>query len=291
MGPTANMDRKLSIVLVSFNAKLLVLRCIKSITTYAAGCNLHISDNDSRDGSKEAIRQLCHYNPLITLHSNNKNLGFSTANNVPLTSIDSELILFLNPDTKLEKNTIPQLISFMDSHPDVGMCGPVILNEDGTEQRGCRRSEPTPLAALKTLIGKRENGINQVGTTLPEEAIEVDAISGAFMMVRKEALDEVGPMDEGYFLHCEDLDWCKRFWLKGWKVMFVPDVSITHFKGGSSRKRPIRVEWHKHKGMVRYYNKFYQDKYPKPFMYLVYSAVWTRFVLMTPIWWLKGLRA
>ena len=95
-------------------------------------------------------------------------------------------------------------------------------------------------------------------------------------------------MDEGYFLHCEDLDWCKRFRLAGWRILFVPDVTISHLKGGSSRRRPVRVEWHKHRGMVRYYHKFFRDEHPAWLLGMVDVAVWARFLARAPLMWLKG---
>lgn len=290
---TCNVSKadSLTAVSVNFNTGERIAKCIESVIDLPETARVIVSDNNSQSGDKKRLQQLASHHDKLLVLFNNANYGFSKGNNLALKYCNTPYIAFINPDSQVTQAAISTALDFMDSTPDVGMCGPLILNEDGSEQRGCRRDEPTPWKALKTLIGKREQGINQVGEPLPDHPVEVDAISGAFMLVRKEALDDVGPMDEGYFLHCEDLDWCKRFWQKGWKVIFVPDVTITHFKGGSSRKRPIRVEWHKHKGMVRYYHKFYRDKYPKPFMYLVYTAVWARFFLMTPIWWLKGLRA
>ena len=274
-------------IIVNFNAGDLLGRCVSAALSCPRVMSIIISDNGSNDDSLNSMDS----DPRLQILGNGENLGFAAANNRALELLDADYILFLNPDAKVDNCVLVTMIEFMNEHSDVGMCGPLILNEDGTEQRGCRRDEPTPLSALKTLIGKREKGINKVGTTLPSHPIEVDAISGAFMFVRREALDDVGPMDEGYFLHCEDLDWCKRFRDKGWKVMFLPDVTVTHFKGGSSRGRPVRVEWHKHKGMARYYRKFYRDQYPRPLMWLVYTAIWGRFLLLAPILtvkrWLK----
>jgi hypothetical protein len=105
----------------------------------------------------------------------------------------------------------------------------------------------------------------------------VEAISGAFMFVRREALEQVGPLDEGYFLHCEDLDWCMRFQQAGWQVLFVPDVEVTHYKGHSSKHQPIKILWHMHRGMVRFYRKFFRARYPLPLMWLVVAGVWVRF--------------
>ncbi len=119
------------------------------------------------------------------------------------------------------------------------------------------------------------------GLPLPDAPIPIEAISGAFMMVRREVIETVGRMDEGYFMHCEDLDWCMRFRAAGWKVLFVPHVRVLHWKGLSSAATPIKVEYHKHRGMVRFYNKFFRHQYPAPLMVLVAIAVWTRFVLKT----------
>jgi hypothetical protein len=112
---------------------------------------------------------------------------------------------------------------------------------------------------------------------LPDWPIEVEAISGACMLVKREAVNDVGLWDEGYFLHCEDLDWCLRFRQHGWKIMFVPDAKVVHQKGACSRSRPIFVEWHKHKGMMRFYRKFFRDQYPGVLMWLVAAGVWSRF--------------
>ncbi|MDQ6962506.1 MAG: glycosyltransferase family 2 protein, partial [Mariprofundaceae bacterium] len=126
---------------------------------------------------------------------------------------------------------------------------------------------------------------------LPEKAIDIEAISGAFMLVKREALEDVGAMDEGYFLHCEDLDWCMRFRQKNWNILFVPDIEITHAKGVCSEGRPIRVEWHKHKGMVRFYRKFFRHQYPMVFMWLVVTAVWARFSIIATLETIKRLKS
>jgi GT2 family glycosyltransferase len=177
----------------------------------------------------------------------------------------------------------------IQEHPDAGMAGCLVLNPDGTEQAGCRRDTPTPAKAFVRAFGlglvARRLGLEgepardfvRVGDPLPPEPVEVDAISGAFMFVRREALETVGPLDEGYFLHCEDLDWCERFRRAGFKVLFVPDVTAVHDKGTTSRGRPVRVLWHMHRGMVRYYRKFLRDRYPRPLFWLVVAGVWLRF--------------
>ena len=276
---------RLHTIIVSFNAKELVLRCIDALLDCDQDIHLHISDNGSTDGTLEAIHNKYTSHTNITLYENNKNLGFAKACNVPLSNVTGDYVLFLNPDAKVSKTSLSEMLAFMEGNLDVGMAGPLIVNEDGTEQRGCRRREPTPGRALATFspFKTTSTSVNMLRERLPDSPIQVDAISGAFMFVRWQALEEVGLMDEGYFLHCEDLDWCKRFQLKGWKVMFVPGVKVFHFKGGSSRSRPVRVEWHKHKGMVRYYRKFYKNQYSGSVLWLVYGAVWARFFLLIPL--------
>jgi GT2 family glycosyltransferase len=118
----------------------------------------------------------------------------------------------------------------------------------------------------------------------------MEAISGAFMFVRRKALEQVGPMDDGYFLHCEDLDWCMRFRKDGWKILFVPQVAIIHKKGVCCRDRQIQAEWHKHKGMIRFYRKFFKHQYPLAIMYMVIASVWTRFALLTMLLSLQRLK-
>jgi hypothetical protein len=100
------------------------------------------------------------------------------------------------------------------------------------------------------------------------------------MLVKREAMEDVGPWDEGYFLHCEDLDWCMRFRKKGWKILFAPDAKVIHHGGACSRSRPLFVEWHKHRGMIRFYRKFFRHQYPRSMWMLVAFGVWFRFVLV-----------
>lgn len=116
---------------------------------------------------------------------------------------------------------------------------------------------------------------------LPLVPTPVEAISGACMLVKREAMEDVGLWDEGYFLHCEDLDWCMRFRLKNWRVVFVPDAKVIHVWGACSRSRPFFVEWHKHQGMLRFYRKFQKNDYPGALWWLVVLGVWLRFGLVS----------
>ncbi|MGH9579201.1 MAG: glycosyltransferase family 2 protein, partial [Terriglobales bacterium] len=172
---------------------------------------------------------------------------------------------------------------------DAGMASCLVVNPDGSEQVGCRRMVPTPWRSMVRVLHlhqviknhPRIQPFSLTGLPLPRAPEPVEAISGAFMFLRREAFESVGLMDEGYFLHCEDLDWCMRFRQAGWKILFVPHVRIVHWKGLSSKAHPVVVEYHKHRGMVRFYNKFFRHQYPRALMVPVVSAVWLRFVAKT----------
>jgi GT2 family glycosyltransferase len=152
---------------------------------------------------------------------------------------------------------------------------------------------PTPWRSLvrvlhldKVFAGhSRFKGLSLNTTPLPENPVEVEAISGAFMLVTRKALQDVGPLDDQYFMHCEDLDWCMRFRKKGWQILFVPQAEAVHHQGHCSASRPIAVELYKHKGMLRFYNKFFRHQYPGVLMWLVTGSVWIRFGLVAVYHW------
>ncbi|MFP5440922.1 MAG: glycosyltransferase, partial [Gammaproteobacteria bacterium] len=217
-----------------------------------------------------------------------KNLGFSGGCNVGIAASAAQHLLFLNPDCVLGPGALERLLEVLQSGPAIGMVGGLLLESDGAEQAGGRRAVPTPWRAFVRAFGLYRLGarwpvfsdVNLHEQPLPAQPVEVEAISGALMLVRRSAVDDTGPWDEGYFLHCEDLDWCMRFRQHGWKILFVPDAPVVHEKGVCSRSRPLFVEWHKHRGMARFYRKFFRDRYPLPLMWLVYAGVWLRFALV-----------
>lgn len=259
-----------------------VERALKSITPV----EVFVADNGSKDDSIPLLRKTLGATSNLHISENHANLGFAGGNNHILSKAKGDYLLFLNPDCLIEPDTLSQMIDIMETHPDAGMAGCLIRNLDGSEQPGCRRYIPTPWRSMMRVLNLSQifpknasfQDFNLTGTPLPDGPVEIEAISGAFMLVRRSALEKVGPMDPNYFLHCEDLDWCMRFKQAGYQVLFVPNVVVTHVKGGCSSHRPIFVEWHKHKGMIRFYRKFFQQKYSSALMYLVFIAVWIRFL-------------
>jgi hypothetical protein len=250
---------------------------------------LIISDNGSNDDSLPALRALAANDGRVRLIENKKNLGFARASNVALNEATAEHFLLLNPDCVVQPQTLERLLEVLATDSHAGMAGCLLRNGDGSEQAGCRRSIPTPWRTFVRVLHLNKLFPNHPRfrtfllneTALPDRPMEVEAISGALMAVRRSAVRKVGLLDEGYFLHCDDLDWCMRFRQAGWKILFVPDVEAMHYKGACSQDCGMRVLWHKHKGMVRFYRKFFRKQYPLPLMALVIVAVWARFALLS----------
>jgi GT2 family glycosyltransferase len=281
------VDRPVSVVVVNFNAGDDLLHTVSSVLASSVAVEVLVVDNASTDGSRERLGERFAGEPRVSLIRNEENLGFAEASNAGIAVARGSHILLLNPDCSVEPRTLETVRRALDEHAGAGMAGCLIRNPDGSEQAGCRRLLPTPGRAFVRAfglarLGKRAQDSDFVlaGRPLPEGPVEVEAISGAFMMVRRETLARVGLLDEGYFLHCEDLDWCQRFRLAGLKILFVPGAFAIHVKGRSGRDRPVRVLWHMHRGMVRFYRKFFRDRYPLPFLWLVFLGVWLRFAVL-----------
>jgi GT2 family glycosyltransferase/nucleoside-diphosphate-sugar epimerase len=276
-----------SVIIVNFNGGPLLVSCVRSIFASTVPVEVIVSDNQSSDSSINDLRRCFAGVRNLTIIENPGNFGFAKANNIALPYAKGDHILFLNPDCIIEPDTIEKMLAGIKERPNVGMAGCLILNPDGTEQAGCRRSIPTPwrtflrmtrLSYLGRYSPHFESYI-QTGLPIPEHPIPVEAISGAFMLVRRQALEQVGPMDEGYFMHCEDLDWCMRFHQAGMTILFIPEIAIMHVGGVCSASRPISVEYYKHVGMVRFYRKFFRYQYPALLMWLVMLAIGVRFTL------------
>lgn len=277
----------ISVIIVNFNAGPLLVECVRSVLSSTLPVEVVVADNGSQDGSIAGLRQAFTGESRLKIVENAANLGFAKANNRAIPFTRGDFLLFLNPDCIIQPDTLERMLEVMAAQPKAGMTGCLIRNPDGSEQAGCRRSVPTPwrtfirLTKLSVLAkyDPRFESYVQTGLPMPEQPVEVEAISGAFMLVRRSAMDAVGVMDEGYFMHCEDLDWCMRFHRSGWDILFVPGVEILHVGGVCSSSRPISVEYYKHKGMIRFYQKFFRHQYPALLMWLVLFAVGVRFLL------------
>jgi GT2 family glycosyltransferase len=254
---------ELEVVVVSHGAEALLRRCLRSLAEHpisSGEMRVTVVDSGSPDETPEMVAREF---PTVRLLRRG-NIGFSAANNLALRESEAAAMLLLNPDTEVYAGTLDAALARLRSEPRIGMVGVKLVTESGELDHACKRSFPTPLSALAhfTGIGRGEDAGGALGqyraTHLDDdEAGEVDAVNGAFMLCRAEAIREVGLLDEGYWLYMEDLDWCHRFWDAGWKVFYEPAGVALHVKGGSSAsRRAPRQEIAFHRGMGRFYRRF-----------------------------------
>jgi len=271
------------IVIVNYNAGALLADGVRALLADdAADLRVTVVDNASTDTSLSALPA----DPRLAVIRNPANLGFAAACNIGAAAGRAETLLFLNPDCRMEPPALASLQAALCSGEAIGMVGGLLLNPDGTEQPGGRRDIPTPENLMGRFLGGRRGGADdysRTGDPLPAGPIDIPVISGALMMVKRAAFDAVGGWDEGYFLHVEDIDLCVRFGRAGYRILFVPGARVMHVKGASSRGRPVFVEWHKHRGMLRFFRKFMAADRAPPTMALVTIAVWLRFSALATV--------
>lgn len=286
----------LSIIIPSYNTKEFLRSCIKSILEEKS-INLKLEiivvDNASIDGSSEMIEKEF---PNIILIKNKTNLGFSKANNLAIKKAKGRYILFLNSDTVLGKNVLKNMVDFMDENKTVGAatCKVKLLNNQLDD--ACHRGFPTPWNSFcyfsglsKIFIAKRLLDGYNLGWMNLNKTHEIDACAGAFMIVRREVGEQVNWWDEDYFWYGEDLDFCYRLKKKGWKIFFVPTVSILHYKGVSGGIKNISknlttadpntkklANKARFEAMRIFYRKHYQKSYPKIITWLVDKGIFAK---------------
>src|SRR3954451_16026567 len=250
------------VVIVSHGAEGLLRRCLRSLEHHPPQTPMRVTvvDSGSADGTPDMVAREF---PSVRLIRRG-NIGFSAANNIVLAEPGEGPVLLLNPDTEVRAGALDAALARLEAEARLGMVGCKLVTPSGELDHACKRSFPTPLGALAHFsgLGRRSEGsrLSQYRATHlgDDEPGEVDAVNGAFMLVRREALRAVGPLDEGYWLYMEDLDWCYRFWQAGWPVFYEPAGVVLHHKGASSgSRRALRQEIAFHRGMGRFYRKFY----------------------------------
>jgi len=252
----------LETIVVSHGAEGLLRRCLRSLEEHppAGGMSIVVVDSGSPDGTPDMVEREFPGVRLVRA----ANIGFSAANNLALRESEADAVLLLNPDTEVYAGTLDAALARLRSEERIGMVGVKLVTESGELDHACKRSFPTPLAALAhfTGVGRGADASGRLSqyraTDLgDDEPGEVDAVNGAFMLCKAEAVRDVGLLDEGYWLYMEDLDWCHRFWDAGWKVFYEPAGTALHVKGGSSgKRRAFRQEVAFHRGMARFYRRF-----------------------------------
>lgn len=278
--------RRLQVIIVNYNSTNALIDCLESI--YKKACESDIGvwiwDNNSEDNPGRISECF----PKVSLFKSDKNIGFAAAVNKVTLQSKSSFVMLLNPDTLLKDMFFPELLSFLDAHPDVGVLGPKIINPDESLQESARLF-PTFLtgafgrtACLTRLFPhNRFSKMNLLSGGIGNggKPIRVDWVSGACMVVRRKAIDEVGLMDERFFMFWEDADWCRRMLENGWKVVYYPGVSVYHSVGQSSRTRPIRSILEFHKSAYRLYAK-YARGYKKLLKPCVFGFLALRFYML-----------
>jgi hypothetical protein len=269
----------LAIVIVNYNTRDDLSNCLHSIARSegAFSYQVVVVDNCSTDGSVEMVRA---EHPWVEhLIASERNGGYAYANNLGLRVLglgaESAAIslpryaLLLNPDTVLPPGALEQMIDYMDAHEDVGVAGPKLVRQDGSLDRACRRSFPSPTVSFYRMVGlsklfPKSPRFGRYNMTFLDENVEadVDAVVGAFMLMRSETLQQAGLLDETFFMYGEDLDLCFRIKERGWRIVYHPQVEVLHLKGASSRKASRRAISAFYDAMRIFHNKHYRSQTP-----------------------------
>jgi GT2 family glycosyltransferase len=281
----------ISTIIVNYNAGEMLAQCVKALLGSTEPTRVTIVDNASSDRSAENLNNLYGNHQGVEFLFNNDNIGFGPAVNAVARRLESEWILILNPDCLLEPEALGQLKAALEADPHAGLAGPAVFDGKGQMQRATRRRFPDPWKTLMTTTG-----IWRLGKWFPVfhgveiekghsvQNIEIcDAVSGACMLVRRSAFEAVGFLDEGYAMHCEDLDLMYRLKEQGWHCLYVPQAGSIHQQGLSSRSRPTWVHFQKHRGMARFFRKFQAKTMAFPIRILVYAGIWLRFIVLWPL--------
>ncbi|KRE75424.1 glycosyltransferase family 2 protein [Paenibacillus sp. Soil750] len=275
----------LSIIIVNYKTKDLTLACIGSVfsSTTSYSYEIILIDNASNDGTIHSVNELF---PQVVTVTNAENVGFSKANNQGIRIAKGRYVLLLNSDTIVQEDTFQTMLLFMDENPIVGASGCKIVLPDGSLDKACKRGFPTPSASFYYAFGfaklfPKIHRFNQyqLGYLDPDQQYPIDSLVGAFMLVRRETIAQVGMLDEEFFMYGEDIDWCYRIKEAGWVNYYYPRTQIVHHKGASSRRKPYKIIYEFHRAMILFHNKHYRKKYSWLTNAMVYIGVGVKFIL------------
>jgi GT2 family glycosyltransferase len=280
-----------SVVIVVANSGPLVGQCVARALASSAPVEVMLVDNASVDGEAEAAMARHRDDPRLRVLRNPFNRGFGPACNQGAAQASGDALLFLNPDCLIEIDTVAQLRDLAGRHPRAGIIGVHVLQADGQPERAIRRRDPSLRRALMSLSGLARfetRWPSFAGVELPpapslRNPEPVEAVSGACLFLPRAAFDAIDGFDEGYFLHCEDLDLCRRTRDGGRDVLFAPSIPARHEQGSSSHRRPLFVARHKHRGMWRYFRKFDPAARNPLLSALVWCGIWAHYALLLPV--------
>jgi len=252
----------LSIIIVSYNGREHLRKCLQSLAAHGPGVGheVIVVDNASQDGSREMVAAEFPQARLLPLP---KNVGFAAGANRGIGEASGEAIVLLNPDSELKEDVFDPMLAYLRGHPDIGILAPKLRDEDGSLQLSCRRFPTFSVALfnryslLTRLLPRNRFSARYLLTDWDHSAIAaVDWVSGACLMARRSLFEEIGPLDEGYFMYIEDVDLCQRVHRAGYKVVYFPEAAITHHIGRSSHTLPSRSIIERHRSMWHYYKKY-----------------------------------
>lgn len=276
----------LGIVIVNYNTCELLRRCLETVfASVGVMFRVCVVDNASPDESAVMVAREF---PQVMLIANTENVGYPAANNQGLRALGfggdgataPRYALLLNPDTELPSDALQQVVALMEARPELGALGPKLVRPDGSLDLACRRSFPSPEVSFYRMVGlsrlfpkSRRFGRYNLTYLDPDEESEVDSVVGAFMLVRREVIVQVGLLDESFFMYGEDLDWAFRIKQAGWRILYTPQVTVLHVKRAASRQSPrARVEFWR--AMEIFYRKYYAAETPWLLHVLILAAIW-----------------
>ncbi len=255
----------LSIIIVSWNVRDLLRECLQSVAVGQGELDLEVIvvDSASADGSPQMVMAEFPWVDCVTCA---ENVGFPKGNNIGLERAHGRNLLLLNPDTIIHDDALSLMVGFLDTHPDVGLISPQLLNNDGTVQSSRRRFPTLKIAFFEStwLEGYAPDSLLQNFYALDladAETADVDWVTGACMMTRRDVVQVVGGMDEAYFMYSEELDWCRRIKEAGWRIVYLPAAQVTHYVGKSSEQAVTQRHINFNRAKLRYYRK-YHGRFP-----------------------------
>ncbi len=259
----------ISVLIVNWNTRELLRACLASIALVREPQEVLVADNASADGSAEMVRTEF---PAVRLFASEANRGYAAANNQLAAEATGDLLLFLNPDTELRTDSFAPLVKRLSEDPKIALVAPQLVSPDGSVQMSCRRfPEPWPL--LKAMLGF--GGKYRMSDFDHKTAREVDQPMATCWLVRREAWDQVGPLDEPFPIFFNDVDWCYRAKKAGWKIWFDPAAKVLHHGGASTRQVRKAMIWESHRSLLRYYDKHVKARTFPPLTWLLTGLIWT----------------
>lgn len=293
----ANRAGLTSIVIVAADSGPLLRACVDSLLADCAPLEVILVDNASRDGAVDGVAAAHATDARLRVLHNDSNIGFGPACNRGAATARGDTLLFLNPDCIWSGGTLDRMRVLLAGDSSIGLLGLCVLDAQGVPARGNRRRDPNLRRAFMTLSGLADMEArwpDLAGVEMPisdaDAPLEyIEAVSGACMLLPRAVFERIGGFDEGYFLHVEDLDLCRRVRDEGWRVAYAAHLQVTHAQGSSSRARPIFVARAKHRGMWRYFRKFDPAADSAVLRVIVWLGIWVHFLFKLPLLAMRGV--